>query len=423
MRFRRFSPLVLGVVVALLVACTAAAPPAPTAAPAKPTTPPAPTVAPPAKPTEAPKPAAAATVAPPAQPTQSATPAMTAAKPAPADDWNAVVAAAKREGTLVLIGPQGADVRDSLVLGFQKLYPEIQVEFQGLAGAQVAPKVTGEQAAGLFVNDLHIAGAGNIISALTPANAVVPIEPWLTGPNTRDTSMWRGGALEISDPTTRNNIVFSGFVQLAFIYNPGQVNPEEFTSWKDLLNPKWKGKIAIGNPKGGASSVHVIWWHTHPDLGPQYMRDLFVGQEIVVSLDDRQLVDWVARGQYPIGIGPSNTLIAEALRNGLSIRPLDGDVMAEGTYLSAGNGTTSVFRNAPHPNATKVYLDWLLSRDGQYEFSKVQGFASLRRDVPTDHVADYYIPKDGVTYHPGYGEATDRFRQAAFAYVDTITPR
>ncbi|MBI2756838.1 MAG: extracellular solute-binding protein [Chloroflexi bacterium] len=426
---------VLSASVMLVTACTPAAPPPATTAPVA-----SPVAAPAAKPTTAPATAAPAAAAQPsaapgspvaakpsaqpaAQPSPAAAAAASAVKPGAADDWNAVVGAAKREGKLSVIGPQGTDVRDSLVNGFQKLYPEIKVEVQGLAGNQVGPKVIAEQGAGQFLNDVIIAGAGGINSSLTPANVLVGIEPWLTGPNTRDTSMWRGGAMELTDPTTRQNIVFNSYAQISFIYAPDQLNPSEIKSWKDLLNPKWKGKITIGNPKGGAAAVFVVWWYTDPSLGQGFMRDLFVGQDIAVFLDDRQVIDGVARGRYAIGIGPSNTLVAEAIRTGLPIKPFDGNQMAEGTYLSAGNGTVSVFRNAPNPNATKVYLDWLLSKDGQFEWSKVQGYASLRRDVPTDQVADYYIPKAGVKYFPGYGEDYVRNSTPAFAYVDTITPK
>jgi iron(III) transport system substrate-binding protein len=419
--------IVFGLFSALLLISACA--PSPTAG--GPAAPPTPTAAPVAKPTSAP--AAAPTSAAPtaaAQPTAAAAakPAASilgaaAAKPAAADDWNAVVTGAKAEGKLVLIGPQGSDIQDSLIKSFQKQYPDIQVDYAGMAGSQVPPKVIAEQGAGQFNNDVTIAGAGNINSTLTPANALAPIESFMTGPNTRDTSIWRNGGIELTDPGSRQNIVFSSYPQLAFIYSPNQVNPSEFKSWKDLLNPKWKGKISIGNPKGGAAAVHVVWWFVDPSLGKPFMQDLFVGQQIVTSNDDQQIIDWVARGQYPIGIGPSNTLISEAQRKGLPIGLFDGSLMAEGTYLSAGNGTVSIFRNPPHPNATKLYLDWLLSRDGQYEFSVVQGYASLRLDVQSDHVPPYYIPKDGVKYHPGYGEQYVKDSREAFAFVDTITPR
>ena len=63
-----------------------------------------------------------------------------AAAPAAADDsdWNKTVAAAKKEAKVVIIGPSGSDVRDAYTIGFQKKYPEIEVDFSGMRGAEVA---------------------------------------------------------------------------------------------------------------------------------------------------------------------------------------------------------------------------------------------------------------------------------------------
>ncbi|MBI2756866.1 MAG: extracellular solute-binding protein [Chloroflexi bacterium] len=427
---------VLSVSIMLVTACAPAAPPPATTAPAAP-----PTAAPAAKPTTAPAttapaPAAAQPSAAPASPVaakpspQPAAPSpaaaaagATAVKPAAADDWTAVVAAAKREGKLSIVAPPGSDVRDALTNAFQKAYPEIKLDYTALSGSQVGPKVIAEQGAGQFLNDVLIAGAGGINTTLTPANVLAPIEPWLTGPNTRDTSMWRGGAIMLTDPSTRQDIVFNNAAEAAFIYAPDQVNPAEIKSWKDVLNPKFKGKIAIGNLRQGGAAVFTVMWYTDPTLGQGFLRDLFVGQDIAVFQEDKQIIDGVARGRYAIGIGASSTLVEEAIRTGLPIKPFDGSVMAEGTILSAGNATVAVFRNTPNPNATKVYLDWLLSKDGQYEWSKTQRTASLRTDVPTDAVVDYSIPKPGVKYFPGYGEDYIRNSRVAFPFVDTITPK
>jgi iron(III) transport system substrate-binding protein len=363
----------------------------------------------------------ACTAAPPSPPAAPPQPAAQATNPtAPADDWNAVLAAARREGRLNLIGPQGSELREALTQPFSKVHPGIEVYFTVLSGSQVTPRVTAEQGAGQFLTDVIIVGAGTVVSGLMPANATVPIEPWLVGPNARDRSAWRGGDYEIADRTSRHNLVFGGYAQLAFIYSPAAVNPAEFRSWRDLLDPKWKGKIAMGNPRSGAASAHVIWWYHDPGLGKEYLRDLLVGQQVMISHDDQQLVNWAARGQYPIVIGASNTLVAEAVTRGLPVAMFDGGAMAEGTYLSAGNGTVSVMRNAPHPNAAKVYLDWLLSRDAQYEWSKTQNLPSLRRDVPTDHIPPYIVAKEGVQYHPGYGEDYAKRGDEAFTYVGTL---
>ena len=68
--------------------------------------------------------------------------ALAAAASAPkTSEWEQTVAAAKKEGQVVIMGPAGADVRDAFTQGFQKKYPGIQVDFNGMAGAQVAPKL------------------------------------------------------------------------------------------------------------------------------------------------------------------------------------------------------------------------------------------------------------------------------------------
>ena len=67
-----------------------------------------------------------------------------------------------------------------------------------------------------------------------------------------------------------------------------------------------------------------------------------------------------------------------------------------------------VIRNAPHPNATKLFLDYFLSRDGQTAWSKASGFPSLRQDVPRDHVVPMLIPKEGVRYQEEYSERFSR---------------
>ena len=57
-----------------------------------------------------------------------------------ASDWEQVVAAAKKEGRVVIIGPQGTWTKDALTLEFNKKYPEIQVEFSGMRGSRVCPR-------------------------------------------------------------------------------------------------------------------------------------------------------------------------------------------------------------------------------------------------------------------------------------------
>ena len=86
--------------------------------------------------------------------------------------WEKILAAAKKEGKLVVIGPNGTDVRDALTQGFQKKYPEIQVDFNGMSGAMVAPKLLNELAASYYRTDLVVGGTTSAIGYLMPAKAL-----------------------------------------------------------------------------------------------------------------------------------------------------------------------------------------------------------------------------------------------------------
>jgi ABC-type Fe3+ transport system substrate-binding protein len=77
-------------------------------------------------------------------------------------------------------------------------------------------------------------------------------------------------------------------------------------------------------------------------------------------------------------------------------------------------------RNAPHSNAIKVYLDYLLSKDGQLEWSKVAGFASLRGDVPKDHVPDILAPKEGRDYPELHRERYLKLRGEIVSFLKTV---
>ncbi len=346
--------------------------------------------------------------------------AASAAQAAPA--WDATVAAARQEGRVNILGPQGNETRDALTLGFQQKYPDVQVDYQGLAGSPLAAKLLSEQGAGQAFTDLVVVGTTTIFESLLPADALAPLRSYLTGPNDSDLSVWRGGKLDFADAAGQYSLVFSDYVKPPFIYNPGQVSPTDFSSYRDLLDPKWKGKIVMRDPRlPGGGVATMTFMYTTDALGRDYLRQLFA-QDLVISNDDRQILDWVARGQYPIALGVSDTLANEYVDRGLAVRHMDPGRMREGGYLTAGNGVVSVARHAPHPNAVAVYLDYLLSREGQLAWSKAAGFASQRRDVPTDHVPELLVPKEGVTYQENHAERYVRLRTEILEFLRTAMP-
>ena len=91
--------------------------------------------------------------------------------------------------------------------------------------------------------------------------------------------------------------------------------------------------------------------------------------------------------------------------------------------MTASNGTISVVRNAPHQNAVKVYVDYLLSREGQTTWTKASGLASLRTDVPKDHIPEVLVPDPGVAYQETHLEKYVVLRQEIVEFLNTVIRR
>ncbi len=313
--------------------------------------------------------------------------------------WEQIVAAAKKEGAVSVIGPQGTATRDVLTVAFEKKYPEIKVTLQGMSGALIAPKLLTELAADRNSTDVVISGTSTSLGSLLPAKALVPLKPFLSGPNTKDPSKWFGGKLKFADNAGIYNLMFSQYVKPPFVYNSKLVSDDDFKSWKDLLDPKWQGKIEIRDPRiAGAGMSNATMWYVTESLGKDFIRKLLTLKDLRIMRDDGQMLDFCAQGRYPIAVGPGDVPTKEYINKGLPIKQQRPESLKEGTYITAGNGSLVIPRNAPHPNALRVYVDFLLSPEGQLAWSKGYDFASLRRDVPHDHVPDVFVPKEGVPY-------------------------
>lgn len=340
--------------------------------------------------------------------------------------WEKIVTAGKKESKVVVFGPPGPDVRDAFTLGFQKKYPEIQVDFNGMQGAQVAPKLIAELKSQQYRTDLIIAGTTTALEGLVPVNAVVPMQPFLLGPETRDVSKWKAGKLHYSDDAEKYNLVYGNRVQVAFVYNRDSLAPGKIKSWKDLLNSEWKGKIAMLDPRraGGGLDISTFWYTNEKlGLGKSFMKQLLTTQDIFMSNEERQIVDFVARGRYPIAIGPSGTLTFQLKAQGLPVELFGSAGLQEGGFVTASNGTISVVKNTPHPNAVKVYLNYLLSNEGQVVWSKASGLASLRRDVPKDHIPEILLPQEGVSYQETYREKYVLMKREIADFINTALQR
>jgi iron(III) transport system substrate-binding protein len=309
-------------------------------------------------------------------------------------DWESTLAAAKKEGKVSVITDVTAALRDALTLDFQKKYG-ITVELFGSAGREVPPRVAAERKAGHFLWDIYIHGSTTALQAMIPMGAFDPLEPALMLPDVKDAKTWRGEAIEFLDPG-KTVMVMTPFHRGTIFYNNKLVNAKEFTSHKDLLNPKWKGKLVVDDPRRGGPGVATFtFFYLHPELGADFIRALGK-QQLTILRDYAQEVDAVGQGRYPVLVGGADFVAINRAKQGVPIAVVDPRELKEGTDVSPANGNLALFNRARNPNAAKIYVNWLLSKEGQTSFARANGYVSARLDVPTDHTEPWRVPLPGA---------------------------
>ena len=305
-------------------------------------------------------------------------------------DWERSVEAAKKEGQLVLYG--SADY-ERLFAEFNKKYPEIKIVGVFGRGADVAKRFMAERRAEKYLADLYVNGQTTGYNVFYKAKALDPIPPLLVLPEVTDTSKWWQGKHHYVDPEGQYLLNINGETRIVVGYNTKLVNPAEIKSYWDLLNPKWKGKIVAYDPNlGGAGDAMRFFYH-QKSLGPEFIKRILTETDIVISTDTRQMGDWLAGGKFALSLfGPISRMDLDIMQiQGLPVSWFAPEHLKEGAYITAGSGGVALINKAPHPNAAKVGLNWLLSREGQIAYQRLftegnDGPDSLRIDIPKEKV-------------------------------------
>ncbi|HLG70494.1 MAG TPA: extracellular solute-binding protein [Chloroflexota bacterium] len=332
------------------------------------------------------------------------------------DDWAKLVAAGEKEGTVVVTGSGNTDLTES----FGQRFPRIKVEYTPIAGSQLPPKILAERAAGKSFTDVLLHGS-EAAMVLRDAGALAELAPYVDGPDVQP-SKWRDGKLQFVDNDGKYIVAYSAYAKLGPAINAQQVDPKQFTGWNDLLDPKWKGKIMAGDPNAGGAAFGMAWyWYVTPGFGKPFLEQLFKQQNVALSRNNQQAINAVAQGKYAVGIGIGDNSVAGADMKGLGAKAIDWQQLKDPPYLTAGLGGLAVPKDPPHPNATRVYLNWLLSREGQTAISKAANLPSLRQDVPVEGLFPPMVPKPGVSYFVDYTENAIRQKQKDAAAIKDAT--
>ena len=175
------------------------------------------------------------------------------------------------------------------------------------------------------------------------------------------------------------------------------MKPDELRSVHDLLDPKWRGKIATHDPTvPGTGSNQAARFYAQ--FGEDFVKQFYVDQKVVISRDERQLTDWLLRGTYPIVLGVDDAEIDQMAKEGVPVQAVVSLADLPGV-VAVGNGLVGYFKNAPHPNAAKLFINWLASKDGLEVYARAVKWATTRNDIDEkSFVPAASIPKPGVDY-------------------------
>ena len=293
--------------------------------------------------------------------------------------WDQTVAAAKKEGEINISGPSGRGWRDYL-MKFQEAYPEIEVKITPSAGRAFWPRVVKEYEAGQHLWDLRIGGTDNLSFKLKAQGYLDSVRDELVLPEVTDEKNWWGGMdMVFVDREKKYYFAFVLYEQTIAQYNK-KVIPGELT-FENILDPKWSGKITMAEPHGGSSlSGSAVLYKVY---GPQYIRKLITDQKLVISKEPRQQLQWLISGRYPITFGLPTAAVVEynKARGKSSANDEIGRITGPLTY-SHGVGAISLPAQRPHPNAARVFINWLLTKDTQTGLMKAVKLNSRRKDVP-----------------------------------------
>lgn len=313
------------------------------------------------------------------------------------DALKSLIAAAKAEGAVSVDGPPLDNVREFLTQDFQREYG-IAVSYVGTTNSASGARVRAERAAGKYLLDVLVAGGDTPTTTYLPSGWLDKVEPALVAPDVIDGRKWKDGHLWFEDEghyILRTQM----YVTPQLVINTKLVSPREVSTWRALVDPKWQGKIVAKDPgvSGAGTSLIAMLYMT---FGPDFVKRLYQTQKPTLSRDGRQAAQFLAQGSYPILVGPEPTYIEQFKQQGYPLEyvfPTDGP-----TIVSGGYGLLSLVNKAPHPNAAKLYINWLASRVPQQKFAELLRAVSLRTDEKYDDLPDWVFMRKGVKYLDTY---------------------
>ena len=290
-------------------------------------------------------------------------------------NWDKVIAAAKAEKELVLYTALAGDpTLKAITQAFTARYGVAINMLEG-RGSDIRERARVEQGAGRFIADVTYTSEGQARLIAREDRTYVPHEA---------TPTLKGLRENFSKMTSNGLFAPVMVIPYGILVNTNLVKAEdEPKSWTDLANAKWKGKILFDDPRAIGGGYLMFFTHLNsPLLGEKYQEAL-AGVDPTLTRDLREGARRVARGEYAAYIPYILSDIGN--QKGLPVKAI---IPSEGApFVLYGN---VLMRNAPHPNAARLYIDFLMSEEVQLMWAKT-GMGPTREGLGEKIPADVRV--------------------------------
>jgi iron(III) transport system substrate-binding protein len=338
-----------------------------------------------------------------------------------ASEWDALVAAARQEGTVAVLGPPTPDLRRRAPEAFQRRFG-VTLEYVGQASSDYAARLLSERSAGVYSADVVVSGANTMYEVIADSGRIengamgmlAPLRPALMLPEVLDPAKYRTGKPLFMDPAEQYVLRTANYSNHDVAVNTDQVRPADIVTPQDLLKPEYRGKMAAYDPTiPGAGISDAIYKYER--LGRDYVKRLFVDQEVFFTRDHRQTADLLAHGSRPLAMYLQGQAIGDLQEQGLPVTALP-HLQGLAPAVTGGFSYVGLLDRAPHPNAAKLFVNWMTSREGQQLWQEAQRQASTRNDLDETGMPDWFkrtVPDPAIEY----------FDNQSWDFVLNTTPR
>jgi iron(III) transport system substrate-binding protein len=346
-----------------------------------------------------------------------------AGPPSAQDVWATTLEAAKKEGTVVCGCAIHPGSRAFLMSRWQQDYPDIKLDYTPATLPDWPARVEAERAAGQYRWDVFFTGPGPEVYRLAHEGIFDPLLPALIQPDIKNPKTWGGWDNAFYDDEKKYMMSFWTSL-LSPYYNAKFVSPDRVKKLglRILLEPEFKGKIVFWDPRVGGSGSNMAQF-LYMKLGADGLKKILVDQEAVFLNDSNAMADRMVRGAAYFALGPRlDENLVQYKKAGLQI-----DIRAMGNTpafagLSTEYGILSIFNRPAHPNAAKVFVNWLLSKPVQEGLDAAVNIKSRRTDVaPPSSDTDWAV--SGANYTALQQEKFLAPRQKIMQYARDLRPQ